>query len=150
MVACIRGNLEVFAFLLESDCDKEHYNGMGENTLHKACQVGALDAVRLLIAAGAKKNKAAVRSIFLCFFGMSLYRALKGCSYGSRGFLADRMMGILSTPVTSLVVLRSRISPQLNPSGGRCPPCCPCHHLAASRHGGSLSVRRSLSAPPLS
>ena len=58
----MRGNLEVFTFLLESDCDKEHYNGAGENTLHKACQVGSLDAVRLLIAAGAKKNKAAVRS----------------------------------------------------------------------------------------
>ena len=52
MIACLRGNLKVIAFLLDSDCDKEHYNGAGENTLHKACQVGSLDAVRLLVAAG--------------------------------------------------------------------------------------------------
>ena len=31
-------------------------------------------------------------SCLLLVFLMSLYRVLKGCSYGGRGFLEDRMM----------------------------------------------------------
>lgn len=56
-IACIRGHVQLFVFLVDAGCNKDFANADGETVLHVACRKGYLDIIRNLVDTGAKKNK---------------------------------------------------------------------------------------------